>query len=96
MYRDLCQQVLRLTLLTPQIVEAILDGRLPQSCSSMICWPGFSWHGRTSVLTWLTVPNCRKMVPSAVRTECESVAAPISTRYETSVLLTMIGTANKD
>ena len=39
-------RVLRLTLLAPEIVEAILDGRQPGSCSWMICWRGFRWRGR--------------------------------------------------
>jgi hypothetical protein len=37
-------RVLRLTLLAPEIVEAILDGRQPR-CSWMICWKGFRWSG---------------------------------------------------
>ena len=38
-------RILRLTLLAPEIVEAILDGRQPGGCSSTICWRGFRWSG---------------------------------------------------
>lgn len=42
-------RVLRLTLLAPDIVEAVLDGRMGgsrRSCSWMICWRVFRWSGR--------------------------------------------------
>lgn len=39
-------QILRLTLLAPEIVEAILDGRQPVGFSWMICYRGFRWRGR--------------------------------------------------
>jgi hypothetical protein len=34
-------RVLRLTLLSPELVEAILDGGSRRSCNWMICWMGF-------------------------------------------------------
>ena len=40
--------VLRLTLLAPEIVEAILDGRQPAECGWMICSGGSRWSGRGS------------------------------------------------
>ena len=43
-------RVLRLTLLAPEIVEAILDGRQPAACSWMICWRVFRWIGRAGAL----------------------------------------------
>jgi hypothetical protein len=39
-------QVLPLTLLAPELVEAILDERPPRGCSSMICWTDSRWIGR--------------------------------------------------
>jgi hypothetical protein len=39
-------RVLWLTLLAPEIVEAILDGRSRLTCSWMICLRGFRWSGR--------------------------------------------------
>jgi hypothetical protein len=39
-------QVLRLTLLASEIVEAVLDGREPAELQRMICWMGFRWSGR--------------------------------------------------
>jgi hypothetical protein len=42
-------RVLRLTLLAPEIVEALLDGRQHRrGCSWMICWRAFSWGGWAS------------------------------------------------
>ena len=43
-------RVLRLTLLAPEIVEAILDGRQPAELAvGSICCRGFRWTGRSSV-----------------------------------------------
>jgi hypothetical protein len=42
-------RILRLTLLAPEIVEALLDGRQHRrGCSWMICWRAFSWGGWAS------------------------------------------------
>ena len=41
--------ILRLTLLGPEIVEAILDGRQAGDCRSMNCWRRFRWSGRGSI-----------------------------------------------
>jgi hypothetical protein len=50
-------QVLRLTLLAPEIVEAILDGRRPADVGWMICLPGFRSIG-------LGHRRHRRMLPS--------------------------------
>ena len=44
-------RILRLTLLAPEIVEAILEGGSRRSCSLMICWMGFRWVGTSSACT---------------------------------------------
>ena len=43
-------RVLRLTLLAPEIVEAILDGRQPAGFSWMICWTASRWSGPSSAI----------------------------------------------
>jgi hypothetical protein len=43
--RAYVSRVLRLTLLAPEIVEGILEGRQPQGLQ-LICWRGFRWSGR--------------------------------------------------
>jgi hypothetical protein len=48
-------RVLRLTLLAPGIVEAILAGGSRGHCSSMICWQGFRWSGRCSRRSYLAL-----------------------------------------
>ena len=43
-------RVLRLTLLAPEIVEAILDGWQPEGIGLRACWRGFRWNGTCSGL----------------------------------------------
>jgi hypothetical protein len=51
-------RVLRLTMLAPEIVEAILDGRQSAECSWIICWMDSHWIGRGSANAWYDVSPC--------------------------------------
>ena len=75
-------QILRLTLLAPEIIERFSMGGSRRGCSWMICWRDFRWSGsgRGGALACATRPVCQQHRPS---TDCgadRDCRAPLARR----------------